>query len=319
MTRALVDTDGTLDWTTVELPALGGNDVRIRVRAAGVNRADLIQRAGHYPPPRGASPILGLECAGEIIEAGPDSAWAPGDRVAALLTGGGYAEEVVCDSGLCLPLPDRLSFAEGAALPEVLCTAHDNLFAQGELKPGERVLIHAGGSGVGAAAVQLCRAMGHPCFVTLGNAEKLEQAMALGASAGAIRHEGPWWEHSWLEAGVDVALCPVGAAYLGANLRVLRPLGRLVVIGLLGGRTADLDLGRLLVKRLTVRGSVLRGRTLPDRRAVVQAVRTEVWPRVAAGEIRPILHRDFPASEADQAHALLASNRTFGTLVLTFG
>jgi len=318
MTRALVDTDGTLDWTKVELPALGENDVRIRVRAAGVNRADLIQRAGHYPPPRGASPILGLECAGEIIEAGPESAWAPGDRVAALLTGGGYAEEVVCDSGLCLPLPDRLSFAEGAALPEVLCTAHDNLFAQGELKPGERVLIHAGGSGVGAAAVQLCRAMGHPCFVTLGSAEKLDQAMALGASAGAIRHDGPWWEHSWLEAGVDVALCPVGASYLGANLRVLRPLGRLVVIGLLGGRTADLDLGRLLVKRLTVRGSVLRGRTLHDRRAVVQAVRTEVWPRVASGEIRPILHRVFPADEADQAHALLASNRTFGTLVLTF-
>lgn len=310
----------SLSWGHAPAPVMTSEDVRIAVHATAVNRADLLQRAGLYRPPVGASGILGLECAGVVRAVGSNvSGVQVGDRVCALLAGGGYAEEVVVDAGAVLPIADGMSFVEAAALPEVLITAWLNVYREAGLQPGERVVIHAGGSGVGTAAIQLLHRSGHPVFVTVGSDEKLARCLQLGASAGANRHHGSWLPavRDWAGGGVDVILDPVGAGYLHDNMMSLNTNGRLVVIGLLGGRMAELDMGRLLVKRLRVVGSVLRSRSVAEKREIVSAIKADVWPDVCKGHIRPIIDRVLSIDAAEEAHALLQRNETFGKVVLT--
>ncbi|MCB9796022.1 MAG: NAD(P)H-quinone oxidoreductase [Alphaproteobacteria bacterium] len=315
-----IHSDGALRWAETPTPAPGPGQVRVRVAATAVNRADLLQRRGLYPPPPGASPILGLECSGHVDAVGEGvSRWRPGDAVCALLAGGGYAEQVVCDARQCLPVPEGVGLIEAAALPEVFATAWLNLWQEGGLQPGERVLLHAGASGVGTAAVQLCRLMGNPCWVTLGSEAKLQRCMALGAEGGALRGERPFRERLMEQTGgesFDLILCPVGAAYLDDNQRMLAVGGRLVIIGLMGGARAELDLGRLLVKRQRVQGSVLRARPAAEKGAVLAGLEAAAWGAFADGRLAPVVAARFPIQEAEAAHALVASNQTVGKVLL---
>ncbi len=311
-----------LVWQDTEAPALGTGEVRIRVAATAVNRADLVQRRGGYPPPPGASPILGLECAGEVVEVGEGvERCAPGDAVCALLAGGGYAEEVVVPAGQVLPVPAGLDMVEAAALPEVFATAFLNLFMEASLTRGERVLLHAGASGVGTAAIQLCALEGNPCFVTAGQPEKIERCVALGADGGWNRHDGSFVDavRAWSGSGADVILDPVGGAYLADNLAVLTTDGRLVIIGLMGGAEATLNLGVMMVKRQRIIGSTLRARSIGAKAAVMDRLRDEVWPHIERGSVRPIVETVIPIEEAERAHALIASDDTFGKVILRVG
>ena len=298
----------------------GPGEVLISVRAPAINRADLVQRQGGYPPPPGASPILGLECAGEVAQVGEGvSRVQVGDAVCALLAGGGYAERVCVPAGQVLPIPDGLSFSEAAALPEVFATAYLNLYMEGGLNPGERVVLHAGASGVGTAAIQLLKSTGNPLFVTAGSGEKIARCVALGADAGHDRHEGSFVKTvtEWCgEGGVDVVLDPVGAAYLQDNLSVLGLNGRLVLIGLMGGTSGELNLAAVMMKRLRIVGSTLRARPIGEKALVMDALKERVWPEIEAGRIRPIIEAEFPIQQAAEAHELMASNESFGKIVL---
>lgn len=311
-----------LVWTDAQAPAgePGPGHVRIAIRASAVNRADLLQRAGGYPPPPGASDILGLECAGVVEAVGAGVARVDvGDSVCALLAGGGYAETVVAPAGQVLKAPRGLSFVEAASLPEVFATAYLNLYMEARLRFRETALLHAGGSGVGTAAIQLCREFGNPCYVTAGSESKVARCIELGAAAGCDRHTASFAGkvREWTEGeGVDVVLDPVGGAYLADNLRSLKLEGRLVVIGLMDGARAELPLGALLAKRVSIRGSTLRSRTIAQKAAVMDALRDRVWPKIEAGAIRPVIDTVFPMDRAEEAHRLIASNETFGKVVL---
>src|SRR2546422_8449447 len=303
-------------------PALGPADLRIRVRATAVNRADLLQRQGLYPPPPGASPILGLECAGEVVEVGPEArGFTPGQRVMALLPGGGYAEEAVVHHGAVLVVPETMSDEEAGAFPEVFLTAFSNLFMPGlgALAPGEAALVHGGGGGVGTAAILLCREAGHPCFVTAGSDEKCRQCVALGATA-AINYRREDFSARARELtsgrGVDVVLDHIGAAYLAKNLAALAPGGRLVVIGLMGGAQGEVNLAQLLIRRLALIGSSLGCRSIGQEAPIVEGVRARVGARLAAGRLRPPIARVLPLAEAAEAHRLMQSNAHFGKIVL---
>jgi putative PIG3 family NAD(P)H quinone oxidoreductase len=318
--KAIQVEQGKLVWAEAESGEVGTGEVKIRVAATAINRADLVQRTGGYPPPPGASPILGLECAGEVVETGEGVARvAAGDAVCALLAGGGYAEEVVVPAGQVLPVPAGLDMIQAAAIPEVFATAYLNLFMEAGAGLGERVLLHAGASGVGTAAIQLCRQRGNPCFVTAGNAEKIERCLALGAEGGWNRHDGSFLEpvKTWAAQGVDVILDPVGAGYLADNLAVLGLDGRLVIIGLMGGAEASVNLGLMMVKRQRIIGSTLRARSVAAKAAVMDALRTEVWPHIESGAIKPIVDEVLPVQEAERAHELVAADQTFGKVVMT--
>lgn len=307
-------------WAETERPKPTGDEVRIRIAATAVNRADLSQAAGRYPPPPGASPILGLECAGVVDAVGPDATGiAVGERVCALLGGGGYAEYTVVPASHTLPVPDGMDFLDAAALPEVLTTAFLNLRIEAGLQEGERVLLHAGASGVGTTALQLCRLWGNPTWVTVGSAEKIATCMGYGADGGSNRHEGPWVDDvlAWTDGnGVDVILDPVGQGYVAEDQKVLANRGRIVLIGLLGGRSETLDLGRMLVKRQRLIGSVLRARSKAEKDVILGRLRDEVWPRVVDGTLSGHVHTVMPLPEAKAAHALLASNATTGKVIL---
>ena len=319
--KAIRIDDDTLVWREAEAPAMGPGEVRIAVQATAINRADLVQRSGNYPPPPGASDILGLECAGEIVEVGEGvTRVEPGDLVCALLAGGGYAEQVVVPAGQVLRVPAGFDAVRAAAIPEVFATAYLNLYMEAALARGERVLLHAGASGVGTAGVQLCRALGNPCLVTAGGQDKIERCVALGADGGADRHAGGFEDtvKAWTGgAGVDVILDPVGASYLEQNVRCLATGGRLVLIGLMGGAVGEINLGMLLVKRLRLIGSTLRARPVSEKAAVMDALQRRVWPLFESGDIEPVIERVMPITEADAAHALVASNETVGKVVLT--
>jgi|TARA_B100000809_G_scaffold194601_1_gene193824 putative PIG3 family NAD(P)H quinone oxidoreductase len=316
-----IQVDGQeLRWNDVVEPPLGVGEVRIANRATALNRADLAQRAGHYAPPPDASLILGLECAGVVEAVGEGVGRVrEGDHVCALLAGGGYAEKVVVPAGQVLPIPEGLSFHEAAALPEVFATAYLNLFMEAYLEPGEFVLLHAGASGVGTAAIQLCGAFDNPCFVTAGNTEKVERCVELGAAAGCDRHvvnfveEVPRWTS---QHGMDVILDPVGGAYFESNIASLAVDGRLVLIGLLDGSTAPVALGAMMSRRLRVIGSTLRGRSIAAKSRVMDALRERVWPLIEAGKIRAVVETVMPVTDANQAHQLLSENGTFGKVVL---
>ncbi|MDI5985187.1 NAD(P)H-quinone oxidoreductase [Halomonas sp. M4R5S39] len=308
-----------LHWQEVTGPGpLESGQVRLRVAWAGVNRADLMQRAGRYPPPPGESAILGLEVSGTVTEAGSGvERLRAGDKVCALLAGGGYAEEVVVDARQVLPVPEGLCLRQAAALPEVYATAWLNLFMEGALAAGERVLLHAGASGVGTAAIQLCRAFGHPCFVTVGSEEKLAACRALGAEAGWNRHDGSFVEAVKAWGGADMILDPVGASYLADNQQVLNADGRLVLIGLMGGRTSELDMGRMLMKRQRLIGSTLRGRPPAAKGAILDALLTHVWPRLVSGELKPLVDRTWPITEAEAAHEHMKRDANIGKVLLS--
>jgi putative PIG3 family NAD(P)H quinone oxidoreductase len=296
--------------------------LRLAVAASGVNRADLHQRAGHYPPPPGASPILGLEAAGAVIEVGEGvTGWSVGDRAMALLAGGGYAAEVVVAAEHALPIPDGVADEVAAAFPEVFATAWLNLVGEGRLADRPQpssVLLHAGASGVGTAAIQLCRLLGHASFITAGSPEKIAFARSLGADGGTDRHAGPWADAvaAWRPEGVDVILDPVGAAYLSDNLRALADDGVLIAIGLLGGRTSPLDLGVLLRKRARIVGSTLRNRSDATKAALMRDLAQHVIPAWSAGTIAPVIDRVYDVADVEEAHARMASNATIGALVL---
>lgn len=320
MKAVLVQEDKTLIWSDTTAPESTPNSVTIEVKATAVNRADLMQRKGVYPPPPGASDILGLECAGIISAVGSEvSQWQVGDKVCALLSGGGYAESVVCDQGHVLPIPDGFSFEDAAALPEVFATAWLNIYQEAGIKAGQSVLLHAGASGVGTAAIQLCKAFGQTCYVTVGSSEKLEECLALGAMGGCNRHESRFIDHvkSWTNGqGFDAILDPVGGEYLEDNIRSLNTDGALVVIGIMGGRSNTLDLGRLLVKRLRVVGSTLRSRDDAFKTALISDLKEQVWPLFSAGTLKPIIHKVYDIQEVERAHGELSDNATTGKLVL---
>ncbi|WP_429487412.1 NAD(P)H-quinone oxidoreductase [Pseudomonas sp. S30_BP2TU TE3576] len=312
--KALQGVDGQVVWVDEASPACDVGQVRIRVAAAGLNRADLLQKAGLYPPPPGASQVLGLECSGVISEVGAGSSWQVGDRVCALLAGGGMAEEVVVDGRHVLPVPDGVSLVEAAALPEVYATVWLNLFQLAALKPGQKVLLHAGASGIGSAAIQLCKAFGNPCWVSVGSAERLAYCKALGAQGGVVRNEDL---ESLRDLGpFDVILDPVGGNYAALNLKLLAQDGRWVLIGLMGGREASLDLAQVLAKRVQLLGSTLRSRDDQFKADLFSDLRLHVWPLFAEGRLSPQLARTFAITDAEAAFAELASNTVAGKVVL---
>ena len=320
--KAILVDDGQLMMGDAPEPEVGVGQVKIAVAAGAVNRADLVQAAGAYPPPPGASPILGLECAGEVVEVGEGvQRVKPGDQVCALLAGGGYAETVAVPAGQVLRVPQGLSLREAAAVPEVFATAYLNLYQEAGLVTNERVLLHAGASGVGTAAIQLCRESHNPTFVTVGGDAKLKRCLELGASGGADRHQGGFADQvaEWTDGeGFDVILDPVGANYLADNLASLRIDGRLVLIGLMGGIKAELPLALVLMKRLRLIGSTLRTRSIAAKAAVMDGLEIHLWPKLESGAIKPIIETVMPMEDAQKAHDLVASNQTFGKVVLAW-
>lgn len=300
-------------------PAPGPGEVLLEVAAAGVNNADLLQRLGHYPPPAGAPDWPGLEVSGHVAAVGPGvDRWRPGDAVVALLDGGGYADRVVVRAAQVLPAPDGVDLVDAAGLPEAVCTAWSTLMAA-RLSPGEDLLVHGGSGGVGSTAVQLGAALGARVLATAGGPERARRCRALGAAV-TIDHRG----EDFVEVvtretggrGVDVVLDVVGAAYLGRNLEALATGGRIAVIGMQKGRRAELDLAALLARRATVLGTTLRSRPAEEKARIVAEVAEHVWPLVASGQVRPVVHDRLPLAEARRAHELLASGEVFGKLLL---
>ena len=315
---------GRLEVCEVERPVARADRVRVRVRAAGLNRADLLQKRGRYPAPPGApADIPGLEFAGEVEQAGEEArAWRVGARVFGITAGGAQAECVVVPENHLAQIPDGLSFEEAAAVPEVFITAHDALFTQGRLRTGERVLIHAVGSGVGTAAAQLARAAGAGAvYGTARTREKVERAREYGVDEGVVVGDEPraFAEavRGWTAgAGVNLLLDLVGASYLDANLDALGARGRLLLVGTLGGASAQLDFRRVMGKRLQIIGTVLRARSAEEKAAAVRRFGAEVVPLLAGGRVRPVLDSAFDFGEAAAAYARLESNETFGKVVL---
>jgi len=309
-----------LSWTHVPDVHLGPGELLVDVVAAGVNRADILQREGRYPPPEGAPDWPGLEVSGRVAAVGPGvSGWTVGDPVCALLSGGGYAERAVVPAALALPVPDGVSLRDAAALPEAAATAWSNLVDAGRLRPGETVLVQGGSGGVGSIAVQLAAALGARVIATARDAERCALVRDLGADV-AIAYADDEVPATVLEEtggrGVDVVLDILGAGALEANLQCLATGGRLVVIGLQRGRRAEIDLGVLLSRRLSVAGTTLRSRPLAERAAIIADLREHVWPLVASGLVRPVVHAEVPLDRAGEAHALLESGEVFGKVLL---
>lgn len=322
--RAIVITEPggpeVLRWTEVDDPVPGPGEVLVDVTAAGVNRADVMQRMGFYPPPAGAPVYPGLECSGTIAATGPGvSGWKAGDEVCALLAGGGYAEKVVVPSGQLLPRPENTSLVTAAALPETACTVYSNVFMTARLKRGEVFLVHGGGSGIGTMAIQLAKNAGATVAVTAGSAEKLDACKRLGADIGINYREENFTEaikRATGDHGADVILDIIGAAYLEGNVDALAIGGRMVTIGLQKGSKAELDMGKLMRKRCTLAGTTLRARPSEQKAKIVAAVREHVWPLVEAGEITPVVHRELPISEAAEAHRIMEASTHTGKLLL---
>ena len=323
MKAIIVKTDNkkpVLVWQAVSDISFGPAEVLVKVRATAVNRADLLQAQGHYPPPAGVSEILGLEMSGVVVAIGAEVRNRHiGDRVMALLPGGGYAEQVAVHHGLLLELPRSWSWAQGAAVPEVWLTAFLNLFLEGELKSGQTVLIHAGGSGVGTAGVQMARETGTTVFTTAGSEPKLDKCRGLGANL-AINYKNEDFSQAILAAtagqGVDLILDPVGGSYLRKNLEILKENGRLINIGLLGGRTAEIDLGWVLGKSLRIIGSRLRSRPLEEKIRIIRQFKEQFWPLLIAGKMQPVIDRIFPVTDAQAAHDYVRQNRNIGKVIL---
>jgi putative PIG3 family NAD(P)H quinone oxidoreductase len=309
-----------LRWSDVPDPEPGSGEVVLDVAASAVNRADLLQRQGHYPPPVDAPPWPGLECSGTVSVLGAGvTGWAVGDQACALLSGGGYAERVAVPVGQLLPIPRGLDLVTTAALPEVTCTVWSNVFMTAGLRPGEVLLVHGGAGGVGTAAIQLGRAVGATVAATAGSAEKLARCGALGATILVNYHDEDFVtavQDATNGRGADVILDVVGARYLDRNLSVLAHAGRLIVIGLQGGRTAELDLSVLMAKRAAVIATTLRSRPAAEKATIVAAVREHVWPLVESGDVRPVVDRVLPMAAAAEAHRVVESGEHVGKVLL---
>ncbi|MDQ6895290.1 MAG: NAD(P)H-quinone oxidoreductase [Actinomycetota bacterium] len=302
-------------------PSPGADEVVVDVVSAGLNRADVMQRQGFYNPPPGASAYPGLEVSGRIAALGDGvTGWSVGDEVCALLTGGGYAERVAVPAGQLLPVPDGVSLVDAAALPEVVSTVWSNLFMTANLQPGEVLLVHGGSSGIGTMAIQLAREVGAQVAVTAGSAAKLDVCRELGASI-LVNYREQDFEQVVREAtdghGADVILDTIGAKYLARNVSVLAPNGRLVIIGLQGGRTGEIDLGAMLAKRCALIATTLRARPLGEKAAIVAAVREHVWPIVAAGRVRPVIQGRYPLDQVAAAHREMEASTHIGKILLT--
>lgn len=303
------------------MPVPQAGEVLIKVSAAGVNRPDVLQRKGAYPPPPGASDIPGLEVAGEII--GGDAAaggFAIGDKVCALVTGGGYAEYCVAPAVQCLPIPEGLSEIEAAGLPETYFTVWSNVFDRGRLLPGETLLVHGGASGIGTTAVQLATAMGSTVYATAGSDERVQAVQELGAALGINYRTQDYVEEvkkATADKGVDVVLDMVAGEYINRNIKCLADDGRIVIIAVLGGAKATIDCGQILRRRLTITGSALRPRPIEFKADIARSLKEHVWPLLASGRIKPIIHATFPLEKASEAHAMMDAGEQIGKIVLT--
>jgi putative PIG3 family NAD(P)H quinone oxidoreductase len=303
------------------VPTPGPGEILIRVAAAGVNRPDALQRAGAYAPPPGASDLPGLEAAGEVVAVGPAAPrWKVGDRVTALLPGGGYAEYAATHEDHALPWPAGLSAEQAAALPETFFTVWSNVFDRGGLKAGETFLVHGGSSGIGTAAIQLARVFGARVFATVGSAEKARACEALGAERAILYREADYAEvvrEATGGRGADVILDMVGGGYIARNIRCAAESGRIVMIAFLEGPKAEINFAPVMLKRLTLTGSTLRPRTIAEKAAIAAALREKVWPLIEAGRVGPVMDRTFPLDEAAAAHARMESSAHIGKIALT--
>lgn len=302
------------------IPEPQTGEVLVRVRAAGVNRGDIVQRQGNYPPPPGTTDILGLEIAGEIAAVGPGTARRVGEQVCGLVAGGGYAEYCVVAEGLLFPVPTGLNFAEAAALVEATMTVWTNLFDACRLQAGESVLIHGGASGIGTVAIMMCKAFGARVFVTVGDDERGTRCEELGASRAINYRQSDFVAevmHETAGRGVDVVLDMVGGDYVRRNMEAAAPKARICSISFQRGSEVALDLRPMMVKRLVLTGSTLRGRSLAEKASVAQAVRERVWPLIECGTVRPIIEAIYPLENSGEAHKRLEAGRHFGKIVLT--
>ena len=307
--------------TVIPIPKPKKGEVLVKTAAAGVNRPDIMQRKGNYPPPRGASEIPGLEVSGTIVKISDDVRfWKIGDKVCALVAGGGYAEYCTAPALQCLPIPKSLSMEEAAALPETLFTVWDNVFTRGKLQPEETILIHGGSSGIGTTAIQLASSVGANVITTAGSDEKCKACEKLGASA-AINYR----KTEFLEAvkkitnqkGVDVILDIVGGDYVARNLRALSKGGRLIQIAVQGGNKAEIPLHLIMTKQITFTGSTLRPRSVEEKALIKEQLRDKAWPLIESGEVKPLIYERFPLKQASNAHALMDSSAHIGKIVLT--
>jgi len=307
--------------TSRPVPEPGAGEVLVRVAAAGVNRPDVLQRLGGYPPPPGASEIPGLEIAGRVAALGSGvTDLKIGDSVTALVTGGGYAEYCTAPAPQCLPIPEGLSPVEAACLPETLFTVWTNVFDRGRLRAGEAFLVHGGSSGIGTTAIQMAKAFGARVFATAGSAEKCRACEKLGAERAINYREEDFVQvvkAATEGAGVNVILDMVGGDYIQRNISALAPDGRLCTIAFLGGSKAQVDFLPVMLKRITISGSTLRARSVEFKGAIADKLRDQVWPRIAAGEIKPVVHASFPLAEAAEAHRLMESSAHIGKIALT--
>jgi len=312
-----------LQLTDRPKPVIANDEVLIKVMAAGINRPDVFQRKGNYPPPAGApADIPGLEVAGTVIEVGKAvTRWKPGDRVCALVASGGYAEYCKAPEGQCLPVPASLSFPEAASLPETFFTVWSNVFDRGSLQPGESLLVHGGSSGIGVAAIQMAKALGSTVYTTAGSDDKCSFCEQLGANK-AINYKTADFKEGIKAltngAGVNVILDMIGGDYMPGNIDSLAIEGRLVMINAMDGREVQLDLGKVMAKRLIITGSMLRSRNTAFKAAIAQNLEQKIWPLLSSGKIRPIVYKTFDAGEAAEAHKLMESSTHTGKIVLTF-
>lgn len=317
--RAIQTTaDAPLRLAEIPRPVAGRNEIVIEIHAAGLNRADLLQRQGLYPPPPGAPETMGLECAGIVAEVGEGvTRWSVGDRVCALLAGGGYAEAVAVDLGSVLPIPDGMDFLDAACLPEAVLTVWANVFDRCGLKPGEAFLCQGGTSGIGVMAIQMARVMGAaPIFATAGRPDKVEAMRALGATHPINYAEEDFQSVIKAEGGVDVILDMVGGDYVQKHIDVIRVDGRICNIAFLGGSKVEVDLIRLMLKRGILTGTTLRARPAEEKRRLRDGVEAQIWPAIVRGEIRPVRDSTFPLAEADAAHARLSAGGHIGKIIL---
>jgi len=306
-----------LKFQEFTIPEISGDEVLIEVKAAGVNRPDIFQREGGYPAPDGvAAEIPGLEVSGTIVKCGPDAVeFKVGDRVCALLAGGGYAEYAAVREGQCLPVPEGLSFAEAASLPETVFTVWSNVFKRGKLAPGETFLLHGGNSGIGITGIQIARALGSKVIVTVGSDEKGQKCLELGADS-YINYKTQNFETELQNEGVDVILDMIGGNYLSKNINILNPDGRLVHINAVDGSRVDLDIREVMTKRLTITGSTLRGREYAFKKQVAKEIRMNVWPLIESGKFKPVIYKTFPLAQAAEAHRLLEDGSHTGKIIL---